>query len=276
MLREKTPAPSQGYLSCTKDFRHISDEYILSHHSLDGYLYIRFLKMLVFMSLIGRFITWPVLFPINATGQGGQSGFDILSFSNVDDLTRYFAHALMAWVFFGFVMFLIWGELLFLIKIRQTYLLSAWNASRISQRTVLFTNVPGQYLSHGILRSTFRCVSQIWLVSDTLVLEEDVEALADTVDKLEGGEVKLAQKAVKQYRKGSDRGPRNVMSWDQILEDKNRPTYRLKPLIGKKVDTIDYSTDNIKELLPKVNKAQTPVSLAKKTFSMLSLSSSRR
>jgi hypothetical protein len=57
--------------------------------------------MMVFMSFIGCLITWPVLFPVNATGGGGESGLDIISFSNVQDPTRYFAHALIAWVFFG-------------------------------------------------------------------------------------------------------------------------------------------------------------------------------
>jgi hypothetical protein len=106
---------------------------------------------------------------------------NILSFSNVNDPTRYFAHALIAWVFFGrshirlkvhvliclrpgFVLFLIGREVLYLTKIRQAYLLSTLNASRISQRTVIFTNVPDHYLSHECLRSIFTSVSQIRLV----------------------------------------------------------------------------------------------------------------
>jgi hypothetical protein len=98
--REKTPRANDSVLGWTKNFRHINDEYILNHHSLDAYLFVRFFKTIVFMSFVGCLITWPVLFPVNATDGGGESGFDILSFSNVDDPTRYFAHALIAWVFF--------------------------------------------------------------------------------------------------------------------------------------------------------------------------------
>jgi hypothetical protein len=157
-------------------------------------------------------------------------------------------------------MFLIWRELTFLIKIRQAYLLSAWNASRISQRTVLFTNVPEAFLPHAKLHSTFESISQIWLVTDTSDLEDDVDELNDSTLKLEGAEGKLIQQSVKQYhKKDSEKGPHNEsgsLSWDKILEKKDRPTHKLKPLIGKKVDTIDYSTKQLKELLPKVSAVQ--------------------
>ena len=99
LCSEKTPPTLPSLLGWLSNFRHTDDEYILTHQSLDGYLYIRFLKMLVFMSLIGCCITWPILFPVNATGGGGESGLDILSFSNVQNPTRYFAHALTAWAF---------------------------------------------------------------------------------------------------------------------------------------------------------------------------------
>lgn len=45
--------------------------------------------------------TRPILFPVNATGGGGQKELDILSFSNVKNPTRYFAHVFVAWIFLG-------------------------------------------------------------------------------------------------------------------------------------------------------------------------------
>jgi hypothetical protein len=68
--------------------------------------------MMVFMSFVGCIITWPVLFPVNATGGGGESGLDVLSFSNVNNPTRYFAHALIGWVFFGTFIFEVLRNLL--------------------------------------------------------------------------------------------------------------------------------------------------------------------
>ncbi len=77
------------------------DTYVLNHQSLDAYLFLRFLKLLVWICLGGAIITWPILFPVNITGGGGESQLDRLSISNVTEPRRYFAHAIVAWVFVG-------------------------------------------------------------------------------------------------------------------------------------------------------------------------------
>jgi len=84
-----------------KNFRTIPDEYSLNHNSLDGYLYLRFFKMLTIICFVGCLITWPVLFPVNATGRGGQKQLDILSFSNIgsNEKNKYYAHTFCAWIF---------------------------------------------------------------------------------------------------------------------------------------------------------------------------------
>ncbi|EUC35641.1 hypothetical protein COCCADRAFT_90306 [Bipolaris zeicola 26-R-13] len=248
LVSMKTPPAGQGFLGWVKKFTNLSDEYVLNHHSLDAYLYMRFLKVLTLMAFVGAVITWPVLFPVNATGGGGESGLDILSFSNVENEARYFAHALIAWIFFGWVLFLIYREMLYLVKLRKAYCLTTWNASRISQRTVLFTDVPQESLSLEELHNMFPRVAQIWLVPNVNDLDDDVADLDKAVIKLEAGETKFMQKVTKQQKKkGSEKG-----TYDKAL----RPTHKTKFLIGKKVDSIDYFRNQIKELLPKVQTAQ--------------------
>jgi hypothetical protein len=88
-----------------KDFKNLKDEYILDHQSIDGYLFVRFFKMMIIMSILGCLITWPVLFPVNATGGAGQVQLDLLSMSNIQqtktNVNRYYAHALISVVFLG-------------------------------------------------------------------------------------------------------------------------------------------------------------------------------
>lgn len=79
----------------------IPDTFVLQHQSLDSYLFLRFLKLSVIGCLVGCCITWPVLFPVNATGHGGQSQLDILSMSNVTNPWRFWAHAGCACIYFG-------------------------------------------------------------------------------------------------------------------------------------------------------------------------------
>ncbi|ENI11146.1 hypothetical protein COCC4DRAFT_122766 [Bipolaris maydis ATCC 48331] len=245
---EKTPPAGQGFLGWIKKFTNLSDEYVLNHHSLDAYLYMRFLKVLTLMAFVGVIITWPVLFPVNATGGGGESGLDILSFSNIENEVRYFAHALIAWVFFGWVLFLIGREMLYLVTLRRAYFLTTWNASRISQRTVLFTDIPQESLSLEELHTMFPRVAQIWLVPNVNDLDDDVSDLDKAIIKLEASETKFMQKVTKQQqKKGSEKG-----TFDKAL----RPTHKTKFLIGKKVDSIDYFRNQIEELLPKIQTAQ--------------------
>lgn len=202
------------------------------------------------MAFVGSILTWPVLFPVNGTGAGGESGLDILSFSNISDSNpaRYFAHAVIAWVFFGWVMFLIGREMMYLVKVRQAYLLSTWNASRISQRTVLFTDVPEKDLSLERLHTIFPNVAQIWLVPDVSDLEDDVEDLEETIPKLESSEIKLMQKVTREHKEHGEK----ASSFDETL----RPKHRLKFLVGEKVDSINYYRKRIGELLPRIHSAQ--------------------
>ncbi len=57
--------------------------------------------MIVLICGVGCCLTWPILFSVNATGGGDASQLDRISFSNVDDKKRLYAHAIVAWVFFG-------------------------------------------------------------------------------------------------------------------------------------------------------------------------------
>lgn len=100
---EKSDALPDGKISWVKHFSSFQDEYVLNHQSLDGYLYLRFLKLICIICFAGACMTWPILFPVNATGGGGQTELDILSFSNIASTqkNRYYAHAFLAWIFFG-------------------------------------------------------------------------------------------------------------------------------------------------------------------------------
>ena len=100
-FRELSPELPRGLFSWIGPFFKIPDTYVLNHHSLDGYLLLRFLKISVAICFFGCLITWPVLFPVNITGGGGGDQLDMLSFSNVEDKKRYYAHALISCVLNG-------------------------------------------------------------------------------------------------------------------------------------------------------------------------------
>lgn len=98
---QRSPELPSGWVNWLGTFFKIEDNHVLHHSSLDGYLFLRFLRVLCTTCFIGCLITWPILMPIHATGGNGNTQLDILSFSNVKDQNRYFANAIVACVYFS-------------------------------------------------------------------------------------------------------------------------------------------------------------------------------
>jgi hypothetical protein len=266
--QRQTPAASGGMFAWIKDFKKLPDAYILDHQSIDGYLFVRFFKVLVVISFLGCLITWPVLFPVNATGGEGQQQLDILSMSNVaqappkrpkTNVNRYYAHALISFIFLSLVMVIIARESFYVVNLRQAYRRSPWGASRLSSRTILFTNVP-KTLSQSALFEMFPGVKHAWVASNTKVLDKLIEDRDDTAMKLENAEVDLLRDA-NMNRLKAEKNKKHFVASDvtdgtKWINPKKRPTHKLKFLIGKKVDTIEYGRSHLAELLPKITQEQ--------------------
>ncbi|KAJ5619945.1 hypothetical protein N7510_003929 [Penicillium lagena] len=273
---QRTPESPTGLWNWISSMYTLPDTYVLQHHSMDAYLLLRFLKLSSMIMFVGCCITWPILFPVDATAHGEGSQLDILSISHIADseYARYYAHCFLAWIFVGFIFFTITREHIFYINLRQAYFFSPAYASRISSRTVLFTTVTQDYLNKDKLRAMFGRdkVKNIWLATDTKELEEKVKQRDDAAMKLEGAEIKLIVQANKArtkalQKKGSpeegavddlpqqfdDESGSLAARW---VEPKNRPTHRLKMLIGKKVDTINWARSEIERLTPEIEELQ--------------------
>ncbi|ETS82771.1 hypothetical protein PFICI_04647 [Pestalotiopsis fici W106-1] len=270
---ERTPHLSSGWFNWIGEFWKIPDRYALQHQSLDSYLFLRFLRIITVIAFFGCCFLWPILFPVNATGGGGQSELDILSYSNVssDQKNRFYAHAFCAWVYYGFVMYMILRESIFYINLRQAFLLSPYYANRISSRTVLFTSVPEAYLDEAILRKVFGdAVKHIWITGDTEEVDELVKERNKIAMKLEKAEVKLIKTAngerLKAIKKGGSHESAETAAADaesgslaaRWIPAKKRPSHRLGflGLVGKKVDTINWCRTELERLIPEVDRAQ--------------------
>jgi hypothetical protein len=261
--QRQTPAQSDGFFSWIKDFKNLKDEYILDHESIDGYLFVRFFKVVIAVCFVGCLITWPVLFPVNATGGGGQEQLDLISFSNVDpsgtNVNRYYAHAIVTCIFLLLVMVVIARESFYVVNLRQAYRRSPYGASRMSSRTILFTSVPNT-LSQADLFEMFPGVKHAWVASKTKELDDLVDDRDKTAMKLEEGEIQLSRDA-NQNRMKAAKGKKHFVAEDvsdgtKWINPKKRPTHKLKPIIGKKVDTIEYGRSHLAELIPKITKEQ--------------------
>jgi calcium permeable stress-gated cation channel len=179
-----------------------------------------------------------------ATGGGGQTGLDILSFSNIaGNKNRYFAHVFIGWIYIAFILWYLTKELLLFKKTRQEYLRRPEIASNIAQRSILITAVPQELLTEEKLTAMFERVEKVWINRN----HDDLQDLVDERNKdallLEGGETSLIKDVNKIATKKGKKDPpenydKNITSL--YIKDKKRPHHKLgKPVIkllfGKKV-----------------------------------------
>ena len=184
----------------------------------------------------------------------------------------------------GFVMYMVTRESIYYINLRQAYLLSPLYASRMSSRTVLFTSVPDEYLNEAKLRRMYgNKVKNIWIANDCTEMEEVVEERDKVAMKLEAAETKLVKlanaarlKAVKKGTSNASESLRETTNGDdngesgsvaaRFIQTKQRPTHRLKPIIGKKVDTINWCRSELERLIPKIESLQAKHRAGEGTF----------
>jgi hypothetical protein len=248
---------------------------------MDGYLFLRFLRILCVTFFVGCLITWPVLLPIHATGGAGNTQLDALSFSNVKDKSRYYAHAIMACVYFSkclptnpelsgsnayliaYVFYNVTRESIFYANLRQAYLNSPAYAHRISSRTILFMSVPEDYKNEKKLQQVFgNTIRRIWITSDCKELEKKVQERDKYAHRLERLETRLIRSANSVHMKLLKAGTTpstdcaDCEAIDSTMYHKiRRPAHRTK-LFGEKVDSIRWLREKLVSLSKEIEVLQ--------------------
>lgn len=264
--RDRTPSAGQSYFNWLHTMRKVPDKFILYHQSLDAYLYLRFLRTIIFICFVGCCLTWPILMPVNATGGGSSTELDKIGIGNVRKKGHFYAHAIIAWVFFGFVMFTIARERLWLIGLRQAWTLSKPVARRLSSRTVLFLSAPRDVLDKDNMHRFFGDDAvRIWPVAKTEALTSLVSARKTKIEQLEAAEMSLIRKANKEGRRRAEKvqlqdGDLNYEVLPDPVKKSLRPRHKpdasLLFSLKKKVDSIKWLREKIKEEEAKIEDAR--------------------
>jgi calcium permeable stress-gated cation channel len=271
---DHTPALPTSVTGWISNFFAIPDHVVLQNQSLDAFFFLRFLKMAVVICLVGSAITWPVLVPVYATGGNGAIQLNRITIGNIAPAVapgtyvnnfRYFATVLVAWVYILFVLYLITRESIFYINLRQAYLMNPAYAAKLPSRTVLYVAVPDEYLDKSKLTAILGpSVKRVWFPCESKELDELVEQRDKAAMKLEAAETKLIREANGARLKSGahDSADHDVETAEaessaaRWITPKQRPTHRLKPLIGKKVDSIDWCRSEIERLTPLIDELQ--------------------
>lgn len=129
--------------------------------------------------------------------------------------------------------------------------------------------MPDDYLNEAKLRRMFgKAVKNIWIANECDEIEKLVEERDKVAFKLEAAEIKLIKQAAKARAKATKKGtaPDEEVTGDangesgsvaaRWVQPKQRPTHRLKFLIGKKVDTINWCRSELERLVPQIDALQ--------------------
>ncbi|CDK26503.1 unnamed protein product [Kuraishia capsulata CBS 1993] len=248
------------------------ESYILEKAGPDGFFFLRYLFIFGSLSILGGFILWPLLFAINATGGGGGSGFDIISYSNVtNNKWKFLAHIFSSWIYFGIVIYTIYKELIFYISFKHSLQSTPYYDSLLSSRSMLIDNLPSNLQTEGELKALFPAATRIFFTRNYKELQKLVKERTKLAGKYEGAlntviikSVKMRAKALKKNKETPQ--PENQLS--AYFTEKKLPHHRLKyPLIGEKVNTIDYGVERIGELNEEIKNDQDNYETAEKNGS---------
>lgn len=224
-----------------------SDNFVIRQAGLDGYFFLRYLSIICGLCFFYMLLFFPILLPINSVDGKGSEGLDGYTISNVGHRSRYYAHAILAWVFYFGVIFVVYRELMYYASTRQAVLASPRYGQKLSSRTVLFQTVPEQYLDEGEFAKLFEDVKKVWIARGPADIADKVAQRDALVSKLENAQNSLVRTAMKlklkKEKKGETISPEDDIS--AYVPEKKRPSHRLKFLIGKKVDTIKYAKEQI-------------------------------
>lgn len=266
---ERVDKVPDGLLAWIPDVLFKSHSYLMQHASVDGYFFLRYVGIAASLSIVTCFILFPILLPVNATNGRNYEGFELLSFANVTDKNRFYAHVFLSWIFFGLVIYVIYKELYYYVVVRHAVQTSPLYDGLLSSRTVMVTELNDTYGRAGEMERRFPTASKIVFAQDHTQLQKYCEDRAKTATKYENTLNKILNKAVQKNLKAEKKGKLDELyhngseaqdSLETYVPTNKRPKQRLGkvklPFFSEKVDVIDYSQDHIAELNEKIHEEQ--------------------
>lgn len=256
-------------------------EDLIRTSGFDAYFFARYLYIHGFFFLSAFVLLAIILLPIYTVGgkgeSGGKKGLDLLTFGNIalSSSARYIAPLVLAYVFIGAFLYILYQEMKVFVEKRQALLRSPAYQSHSSATTILVTAIPKPYLSQDILSRIFNQlpggVKYIWLNRNPKDLPDKVDERTKLVEQLETAECKMIKAAFKhelKHRKKNNTEAEPVAVEEGIVNQstvkKERPMMRLGPIpllsslcLGEKVDTINHCRENISKLNTEIEAAQT-------------------
>ncbi|KZS87835.1 DUF221-domain-containing protein [Sistotremastrum niveocremeum HHB9708] len=267
---------------------------IIHKNGLDAYMFLRFLRIMIWIFGVFTVATWVVLLPVDAANipDSNETGLSRFQWGNItqSQSPRFAAHIILVYLLTFFVLFLIRREILHFIHTRQEFLISPSHSKLAQARTLLVTGVPDEMANEKSLKQWASFVpggvNRVWIYRDNNGLNKLFSEREKACIRLEKASSKILRTATKTFRSSelkSEKQARaaakqarkkakqadvemppipdplpdghlekpepNPDSFESFVPHSKRPKHRPGlPLVGKKVDTIDWCTAEIARL----------------------------
>lgn len=100
-LRYRAEALPPGLVSWLKPLFQLSDEELRRQCGLDHYLFVRFIRMCLYLFLAFGFLSLVIICPLNALDQRSLPGLNLLTFGNILDTSRLWGHLVLTVLYSG-------------------------------------------------------------------------------------------------------------------------------------------------------------------------------
>ncbi|KAK0441132.1 DUF221 family protein [Armillaria borealis] len=203
-------------------------EDIIHKNGLDSYMFLRFVKMLIWIFAVFTFVTMVTIVPVNIVGvQSTNTGLDRISWSNIvnkGDQKRFAAHIVVVYLLTFFIFYLIRREMLHFA------------------RTVLITSVPNELANEHDMREFASFipggVDRVWFYRDKKLLNEIFEERQELCQKLESAEADVLKQATKAWRAKQAAHKKALKRKPKDEESKEEPELVLSPASHELLDEL--------------------------------------
>ncbi|OLY79032.1 hypothetical protein AYI68_g6909 [Smittium mucronatum] len=252
------PKLSKNIFIWIKQFFQISPEVQLQVIGVDGYLFLRFLRLCTIQLSIMCFFGLSTILPINFFNgnntyvTSNPNNFNILYITlfHITKVEMFWVHVLFAYIYTLVFIYLIYIELRHFVKIKLAYYASPKYQNMISSRSLYLSNVPkplqnDNSISHFMAK----------LLPDTPPDNSNFVRLMGNLPKLVDEHEKLVRKL--------ERIMQNYLLKPDARNNTNRPKKKTKD--GAMVDAIDFYTKELANLEIAIKVARERISVFKPT-----------
>jgi len=149
---------------------------------VDAYMYLRYLRLCLNLTLTSGFWAMVILFPVFATGGGGQDGLYHLSIANVEDGSswRFWFPVVFMWLFTMYVFHVMNEEFKHFMEVRMEFLVRGdKDIHPQHQNSLMIENIPKELRSDKALYDYFNTLFPNKIYSACVVMNiPDLEGLA--------------------------------------------------------------------------------------------------